>query len=162
MDSDKIVRQHLSTLLQGKGAHLTFQEAVANFPAEHINTTPPKVPYTPWHLIEHLRLAQWDILEYIRDPDHISPDWPAGYWPDRDTTTDLAGWQTSIDRFQSDLQALQTIVADPATDLYEPIPHGYDGHTILREILIVADHNAYHVGELAILRQVMGTWPKGR
>ena len=145
-------------LLQGRGAHLPFEDAVADFPPEMINTRPPNVSYTPWHLVEHLRIAQWDILEYIRNPGYESPSWPEGYWPAPDAQADVAAWNATIDMFQRDLRDMQAIVEDPATDLLAPIPHGYDGHTILREVLILADHNAYHVGELAILRQVMGAW----
>jgi len=155
---DKALRRHLVNLLQGRGAHMPFEDAVADFPPDMINTRPPNVSYTPWHLIEHLRIAQWDILEYVRNPEHESPPWPEGYWPAPDAQTDVAGWNVSIEMFQRDLRDMQAIVEDPANDLLAPISHGYDGHTIMREALILADHNAYHVGELAILRQVMGAW----
>ncbi len=158
MTSDQILRVHLITLLQGKGAHLTFEDALANFPMEHINTRPPNVSYTPWHLAEHLNIAQWDILEYIRNPKHVSPQWPVGYWPSPDAQADAIAWNNTLQAFRDNLQTLIELVTNPATDLYTPIPHGYDGHTILREILLVADHNAYHIGEFAILRQVMNNW----
>ncbi len=158
MDSDQVLRERLVTLLQGKGAHMTFEQAVAGFPSQHVNTRPPKVPYTFWHLLEHLRITQWDILEYICDPDHVSPNWPEGYWPEQTAQTDAAGWEQSIGRFLSDRQALQDMVSDPDTDLFTPFPHGHGGHNILREVLIISDHNAYHVGELAILRQVVDIW----
>lgn len=159
---DQILRRHLVNLLQGRGAHMPFDDAVADFPPDMINTCPPNVTYTPWHLVEHLRLAQWDILEYVRNPRHESPPWPEGYWPAPDAQADAAAWNASLDAFRRDLRDMQAIVEDPATDLFAPIPHGYDGHTILREALILADHNAYHVGELAILRQVMGAWGKAQ
>ncbi len=162
MDTDQALRKHVLALLQARGAHLDFDDAVADFPLELINAFPPNVPYTPWHLVEHLRIAQWDILEYVRNPRHVSPPWPDGYWPDRSAKADAATWERSIQSFRSDLQAMQDMVADPQVDLFAPIPHGYGGHTVLREALLVADHNAYHVGELAILRQVMGAWPKDR
>ena len=158
MDSDQILRQHLVTLLKGRGAHMSVQDAVADIPDECINARPPNVSYTFWHLVEHIRIAQWDILEYVRNPAYVSPKWPEGYWPHPDAQTDRAGWDDSIRRFNEDLNAMEAIVLDPATDLLAPIPHGYDGHTILREVLLVADHNAYHTGELGILRQVMNTW----
>jgi hypothetical protein len=157
---DQILRRHLVNLLQGRGAHLPFEDAVADFPPEMINTRPPNVSYTSWHLVEHLRIAQWDILEYVRNPQYVSPSWPEGYWPAPDAQADTGTWNATIDMFQRDLRDMQAIVEDPATDLFAPIPHGYEGHTILREALILADHNAYHVGELAILRQVMGAWGK--
>lgn len=161
VDSDAVTREQLLALLRGRNAHMTFDDAVADFPMEHVNTRPPKVPYTPWHLLEHLRIAQWDILEFIRNPDHVSPEWPEGYWPPPDTETDAAGWHETIDAFRADLRAVQEIAKDPETNLFAPIPHAPD-YTIFREILLVADHNAYHVGEFAILRQVMQTWPAGR
>jgi hypothetical protein len=158
MNTDQALRKHVVALLDGRQAAMTFSDAVANFPMALINTNPPNVPYTCWHLIEHLRITQWDILEYCRDPQHVSPDWPAGYWPDRAAKTDAAGWQRTIDQFQADFQAMRALVLDPQTDLFAPIPHGYNGHTVLREALLIADHNAYHVGELGILRQVMNAW----
>lgn len=158
MSADKVVRQQLLSLLSGGNAHMGFDAAVARFPVEHINRKPPRVSYTPWHLLEHIRIAQWDILEFIRNPDHISPDWPEGYWPSPDEQADEAQWEKTIDEFRADMKALQDLVADPNTDLFGSIPHA-EGYTILREILVVADHNAYHIGEFAILRQVMGTWP---
>lgn len=156
--SDQHTRDQLVNLLTVEQAHMSFENAVRRFPAAHINTRPPNVEYTFWHLIEHLRLTQWDILDYIRNPHYQAREWPREYWPTPDATTDAAGWQHTIDQFLNDRAALVAIVQDPHTDLYSPIPHGYDGHTILREILIVADHNAYHVGELGILRQVVGIW----
>ena len=162
MDQDAILRKHLLVSLQGKGAHLTFDEAVADFPLHMINLQPLNVDYTPWHLLEHLRLAQADILDYLRNPDYAAPKWPDDYWPAADAQADAAAWEQSIQEFRRDLQELEDLVKDPATDFYTPIAHGYGGHTILREILLVADHNAYHIGELGILRQVMGAWPEDR
>lgn len=161
MSADEVVREELLALLRGRNAHMSFEQAVAGFPTEHINTQPPNVPYTPWHILEHIRIAQWDILEFIRNPDHVSPDWPAGYWPAHDEQADASRWEETINDFHADNQALQDIVTDPDTDFFAPIPHAPD-YTIFREILVVADHNAYHIGEFAILRQVMGTWPEDR
>ncbi|MBZ0299346.1 MAG: DinB family protein, partial [Anaerolineae bacterium] len=115
-------------------------------------------PYTPWHLVEHLRISQWDLLDYMRNPAYEYRDWPKGYWPAQDAHTDAAGWQQSLDGFRADLQAVVAIVRDPQMDLVAQIAHGEPGHTILREALLVADHNAYHIGELGILRQVMDAW----
>jgi len=159
MNKDEIVREQLLSLLQGGNAHMSFDQAVADFPLDEVNTHPPNVPYTPWRLLEHMRIAQWDILEFIRNPNHVSPEWPEGYWPAPDEQADESQWKETINRFQADLQALQEIVKDPDTDLYAPLPHG-EKYNILREILIVADHNAYHIGEFALLRQVMDTWPE--
>jgi hypothetical protein len=157
-NSDQSLRRHVIALLDGGQAAMTFSDVVANFPMSFINTNPPNVPYTFWHVLEHLRITQWDILEYVRNPEHVSPDWPIGYWPARTAQTDPSGWQHTIDQFRTDFQSMRAIVLDPKTDLFVPIPHGYGGHTILREALLVADHNAYHVGELGILRQVMNAW----
>ncbi len=158
MNPDETLRQQLVNLLLKRQAHMLFEDAVADFPPQHINGRPPGVEYTFWHLLEHLRICQYDILDYIRNPHYEAPNFPDDLWPSRDAETDLAGWQQTIDRFLADRQALVDIVQNPQTDLYAQIPHGWDGHNILREILVVADHNAYHLGELGILRQVMGLW----
>ncbi len=158
MSADEIIRDQLLALLRGGNAHMPFAEAVANFPLEHINTHPPHVPYSFWHLLEHLRLTQWDILDFIRNPDYQYVPWPTGYWPAPETQADEAQWNQTIAGFHADLQALEQLVRDPQTDLTAPIPHAPD-YTIFREILLVADHNAYHIGELGILRQIAGLWP---
>ena len=155
---DSATRQQLVNLLLEQQAHMSFENAAADFPEAHFNTHPPNVEYTFWHLIEHLRLCQWDILDYIVNPDYVTPEFPKGYWPEPNATTNPAGWHKTIAQFIADRQALVDMVNNPATDLYAQIPHGYPGHNILREILVVADHNAYHIGELGILRQVMGLW----
>jgi hypothetical protein len=157
MTDDGVLREQLIQLLRGGNAHLRFDEAVKSFPVEFINTRPPNVPYTPWHLLEHLRLAQWDILEFMRAPEHVSPKWPDGYWPPEDSVADEIEWKKTIDTFSADLKALQGIVLDGEIDLLAEIPHA-PGYTFLREILLVADHNAYHIGEFSIFRQIMGTW----
>lgn len=162
MANDQALRAQLVAQLSQRQAHLLFDDAVADFPLDKINVYPPDVPYTFWHLVDHLRFTQWDILDYMRNPNYQYAKWPQGYWPDPAAQTDAAGWEKTIADFRGDLQALIDIVQAPATDLYAQIPHGQPGHTILREILVVASHNAYHVGELAILRQVMGLWPQNR
>lgn len=159
MPDVQVLRSQILQLLSGRNAHYTFDDAVADYPLEAINQRPPNVPYTPWHLIEHLRIAQWDILEFMRDPEHVSPEWPKGYWPDPQSTTDATGWQQSLEGFRRDLAAVETMVQDESFDIIAEIPHA-PGYTYLREFLLVGDHNAYHVGEFAILRQVMGTWPQ--
>lgn len=161
MDLDKVAREQLLNLLRGGNAHMSFDQAIARFPMDKINLRPPNVPYTPWHLLEHIRIAQRDILEFIRSPEHISPSWPQGYWPEGGAEADETGWNETIRSFRRDLQALQDIVLDPDVNLYAPIPHAKN-YTIFREILVVSDHSAYHIGEFAILRQVMGTWPENR
>jgi hypothetical protein len=159
MTSDP-TRKQILTLLDGHGAHMTFEEAVADFPDGAINAFPPNVTYTPWHIIEHLRLTQLDMLEYVTSADYPRRDWPADYWPDPETRATPEEWAASVQAFQADRAQLQALVADPASDLDVPIPWT-PGHSLLRCVRIIADHNAYHVGEFAVLRQVMGTWPPG-
>ena len=140
---------------------MPFEAAVADFPAEGINRKVPDADYTPWHLLEHIRFAQVDILDYIRDRTYLEPTWPDEYWPPRDASATPTEFQATVEAFQRDRAALRDLVADPATDLFAVIPDTPD-HTIFREIRIIGAHNAYHIGEFAILRQVMGTWPPGR
>jgi hypothetical protein len=155
---DKSLREQLADLLAGNGAHMTFDEAVDDFPDEAINGRPPNVEYTPWHLLEHLRLTQADILDYVTNEAYEEPSWPADYWPPRDAIATRAMFDETIRAFRADLAALRALVLDRGRDLFAVIP-GTPGHTLLREARIDADHNAYHVGEFAVLRQVMGTWP---
>jgi hypothetical protein len=161
MDDDKALRRDLDRLLQGVDAHMTFDEAVAHFPTEAINSHAPNVSYTPWHLLEHLRITQKDILDYVRGDDYKELAWPAEYWPAGDAIADRAQFDATIAGFRADNAELREIVADPATDLFAVLP-GTPGHTVLREARVTADHNAYHVGEFAVLRQIMGTWPADR
>jgi hypothetical protein len=144
-------------LLRGGDAHLDFDSAVEDLPVGLRGAKPAGVPHTPWRLLEHLRIAQWDILEFSRNPRHVSPSFPDGYWPAGDAPPDDAAWDNTVLAFQTDLEAMCTLVADPATDLFAPIPHG-DGQTILREALLVADHNAYHLGQLIAVRRALGGW----
>jgi hypothetical protein len=155
--SDRAVRAHLLWLLRGGDAHLTFDRAVAGLPARLRGVRPAGLPYSPWMLVEHLRLAQWDILEFTRNPRHRSPPWPAGYWPQDAAPPDPAAWRSSLAAFRRDLRAMQRLVASPRTDLFARIPHG-EGQTVVREALLVADHNAYHLGQLVVLRRLLGAW----
>jgi hypothetical protein len=158
MNVDQELRQQLVNLLVVRQAHMAFEDAVADFPEAYINTRPENVAYSFWHLLEHLRICQYDILDYIRNPAYQTLNFPDDLWPAKAADTDWAGWQQTVDRFLADRQALVDIITDPASDLLAPIPHGWDGHNILREILVVADHNAYHIGEFAILRQTLKLW----
>jgi len=158
MTDDQRLRVHLVELLRGGGAHHRFETVIARFPADRRGVTAAGLPHTPWQVLEHMRICQRDILEYIRDPHYSAPNFPDDLWPAPDATTDEAGWRHTISQFQADLAALIAIINDPATDIYAQIPHGAPGHTILRESLIIADHNAYHIGEFAILRQILGLW----
>lgn len=156
---DKALRNHLVYLLRGGGAHLSFDDAVAGLPTALRGAKPSGVPHTPWRLVEHMRIAQWDILEFFRNAGHVSPKFPEGYWPKGDAPPTAADWDKSVESFRADLKAMQDLVADPRTDLYAPIPHGH-GQTILREALLVADHNAYHLGQLLVVRRCLGAWPE--
>ncbi|MEX0702971.1 MAG: DinB family protein [Planctomycetales bacterium] len=156
--NDRALREHLLYLLRGGGAHLSFDEAIADIPPEMRGAKVGDAPHTPWRLLEHMRIAQWDILEFSRNPRHVSPEFPEGYWPTGDAPPDAEAWDRSVAKFREDLAAMQDLVADPATDLFAPIPHG-EGQTILREALLIADHNAYHLGQLVMLRRCLAIWP---
>ncbi len=157
MSHDASLRKQLVSLLTEANAHATFDDAVKDMPADLRGKAPKGAEHSPWQLLEHLRIAQWDILEFSRDAKHISPEWPSGYWPAAPEPPDDKAWDNSIRAFRKDLQAMCDLVADPATDLYGKIPHG-DGQTILREALLVADHNAYHIGQLVLVRRLLGAW----
>jgi uncharacterized damage-inducible protein DinB len=155
--SDQILRDHLVKPLRGGSAHLGFDEAIEGFPADLRGTKHQELPHTAWQLLEHLRLAQWDILDFSRNPDYVTPKWPDDYWPETAAPPDDAAWDRSVEQLRRDLKAMQDLVADPKTDLYAKIPWG-EGQTILREALLIADHNAYHVGQIVSLRQALGAW----
>lgn len=159
MSDDQELRRQLERMLTVRQAHMDFEEAVADFPEEHVNTRPPNLPYTFWHLLEHMRICQRDILDYIVADDYVWPDWPDDLWPDRAAETDPAGWQRTVDHFLADRKKLVDIIRDPNVDLFAPLPNsGEYEHNVLREINVVASHNAYHTSELAILRGVMDLW----
>lgn len=155
--SDEVLREQLLALLQGGHAHMGIEEAVKDFPAEAMNENAPNVSYTPWELLEHIRIAQWDILAFIRDPDHDSPDWPEGYWPGEGERATQEAWDETVAQIRSDRQALVDLVRNPETDLAAPLSHA-PAYNVLREVLIVADHAAFHLGEFALMREVMDTW----
>ncbi|MDR7420343.1 MAG: DinB family protein [Armatimonadota bacterium] len=153
---DRAVRQHLVWLLRGGHAHVYFDRALAGIPTRLRGVRPDGLPYSAWMLVEHMRIAQWDILEFSRNPRHVSPPWPEGYWP-KTAVPPAGAWAKSVDALRRDLRAMIAMVRDPKTDLYARIPHG-DGQTILREALLVADHNAYHLGQLLVVRRLLGAW----
>jgi hypothetical protein len=155
--TDTDLRQQLVSLLEGGNAHATFDDAVKNLAPELRGKTPRGAEHSPWQILEHLRIAQWDILEFSRDPKHQSPKWPEGYWPARPAPPDEKAWDKSVRAFRRDLKALCDLVAGESNDLFTPIPHG-DGQTLLREALLAADHNAYHVGQLVLVRRLLGAW----
>ena len=145
------------TCSRGGHAHLDFEKATAGLPIELRGAKPPGLPFTPWRLVEHMRIAQWDILQFSIDPHHVSPDFPDGYWPQVMPRLSSEAWDQAIAAFRADLKAMMDLIADPKTDLFTPLPHG-QGQTILREALLVADHNAYHLGQLVIVRRLLGAW----
>jgi hypothetical protein len=170
--NDAELRKHLVELLTGGHAHATFEQAVKNLPVElrgkvpkgaehsHPNDKDPSLGtpgHSPWQLLEHLRIAQWDILEFSRNAEHESPKWPEGYWPKEKAPADEKAWDKSVRAFKRDLKEMCALVEDEKTDLSAKIPHG-DGQTILREALLAADHNAYHVGQLVLVRKMLGAW----
>ena len=156
-DRDVFLREHLLELLNGGHAHATFDKAVKNLPVALRGKRPKGAEHSPWEVLEHLRIAQWDILEFSRNPAHQSPAWPSGYWPAKPAPPDEKAWDKSVRAFRRDLKAICALVENPSTDLYARIAHG-DSQTILREALLAADHNAYHLGELVLLRRLLGAW----
>ena len=159
MERERLV-EHLIELLQGASAHLPFEDLIAGWPVEQVGVRPAGAPHSGWEILEHMRIAQWDILEFSRSADHASPPFPKGYWPKGPTPPDPGAWERSIAAFRADLEAMQARVRDPGADLFTPFPWG-DGQTLLREALLVADHNAYHLGQLALLRRLLGLAPAG-
>jgi hypothetical protein len=152
------LRQHVVNLLAGKGAHADFDTAIKDLPAAARGKRPEGAEHSPWEVLEHLRIAQWDILEFSVNRDHTSPEWPSGYWPKSLAPESAVEWSQSVEHFRRDLKRMSALVSSEDTDLFGKIPHG-DGQTILREALLVADHNAYHIGELVLLRRLLGVWP---
>jgi hypothetical protein len=151
------LREHLLWLLEGGAAHATTEQALDNFPVEYVGVKPPRFPHTAWQILEHMRVMQWDTLEFMLKPEHISPKFPLGYWPQFAKPKDRQEWERTVDNFHRDLSAILDLVKNPGIDLLEPIPHG-SGQTYLREILLVTDHNAYHLGQIVTLRRTLNIW----
>lgn len=161
-DKDAALRQHLVELLRGEHAHVGLEPALRNVPPRLRGARPDGVEHSLWQLLEHLRLGQWDILEFSRDPAHVSPPWPDGYWPAGGAEPPEAGaWDRAVAALLADLAAIERLVADPATDLLAPFPHG-KGQTLLREAMLAADHNSYHLGQIVALRRLLGDWPPAK
>jgi hypothetical protein len=156
---DKSLRDHLIELLNGGHAHATFDAIIANIPSNLRGKKPANYPHSLWMLLEHLRLAQSDILEFSRNPKYRAPKWPDDYWPKTAAPPTPAAWNASIKKFRADLKATQALVKNPKTDLFAKIPWG-DGHTILREVLLLADHNSHHLAQIIDLRRLLSNWPK--
>jgi DinB superfamily len=158
-DGITVVREELVRLLKGGGAHVQFMDALEGFPAAKRGSYVQGLPHTGWQLLEHARIAQWDILEFSRNPTHVSPEFPEGYWPKTPGPQSEEEWDDSVAGFRRDLREMIRLVENPRTDLYAKLPHG-EGQTILREALVLADHNSYHLGQLVNLRRALGSWPE--
>ena len=154
---EKALREQVVSLLSGRGAHVDWKATFRGIPLKLRGVRPAGLPYSLWELLEHMRIAQWDILEFSRDAKHVSPNWPAGYWPAMKTPPSTKAWDKSLKAFARDLQSMQKLVANRKTDLFAKIPHG-TGQTILREALLVADHNSYHLGQVLTVRRLLGNW----
>jgi len=158
-EHEALLREQLVSLLKGGGAHIQFMDAVENFPAAKRGTYAQGLAHTGWQLLEHVRIAQWDILEFSRNGAHVSPEFPEGYWPKAPGPVSEEEWNKTVEAFQRDLREMIKLVENPRTDLYAKIAHG-QGQNILREALVLADHNAYHLGQLVDLRRALGSWPE--
>jgi hypothetical protein len=154
MKDDKSLREHVLYLLKGDGAHLDLDAVTQDLPTSARGQRPRGSPHSPWEVLEHLRIAQMDVLESTRNPNHASPEFPGGYWPNSPTPPDEKAWDESAAAFRADLRALTDLAANPSHDLLALIPNS-DGQTILRKVFTVADHNAYHLGQLLLLRQLL-------
>lgn len=156
-ENDRSLREHLANLLDGRQAHVEMAAAIDKLAFEDLATKPEGVPWTLWELFEHIRIAQWDIVEFSKSAEHQSPEFPKGYWPESSQPRDVDAWQQSVASFRRDLEAMKEVVCDPEVDLHAKIPHG-DGQTILREAMLVADHNTYHLGQMVLVMKMLGRW----
>lgn len=161
-EADREIRSQLVSTLESGHNHMSLAEATKAFPTSAINSHLPRVPYSFWHLVEHIRLTQKDMLDYMTSTSYVEPPFPQGYWPGKNARATSAQWRQSLGRFHEDLEAVIELVRDPARDLFAAVPNSAGQHTVFRCCLVIADHNSYHIGELAIGRQVAGLWPKGR
>jgi uncharacterized damage-inducible protein DinB len=157
-DPDAALRDHLARVLGWGDAHATFDAAVQGLAPEHRGVRPTGLPHSAWELLEHLRITQRDILDFCRDPEYEEPAWPDDYWPPEPVPPSTAAWEESAAAFRADREEMQRFAADPSVGLLAAIPHG-TGQTYLRELLLVADHNAYHLGQLVLVRRLLGAWP---
>jgi hypothetical protein len=157
MNPDQLLRQHLLELLDGGHAHATFEEVIKDFPAKFRGEVPKGLPHSAWMLLEHMRIAQWDILDFSRNSKYQAMKWPEDYWPKNSAPASALEWERSVHSFRDDLEAMRRLVRDPNTDLFAKIPWG-EGQTVLREAMLVADHNAHHLGQMIDIRRLLGIW----
>ena len=153
---EKALREAIGKVLNRSEAHVDWKEALEGVPAKARGVRPTGSPHSLWELLEHARIAQWDILEFSRDPKHVSPDFPSGYWPESPAPPNEAAWDRSAKEFLSDMEAMRKLLAQ-TKDLPGAIPHG-SGQTVFREALLAADHNAYHLGQFVLVRRLLGAW----
>jgi len=159
LTDDKSLRDYLRRALGWGEAHVGWKKVVGKFPPKDRGRRPEGAPHSGWELLEHMRIATWDIFEFSRDAKHVSPDWPEGYWPKKPSPPNAAAWAKSVRSLEQDLERMGKLVADPKTDLTAPIPRG-SGQTILRQALLIVDHNSYHLGQLVLVRRLLGCWPE--
>jgi hypothetical protein len=159
MTNNNSLRKHLVAQLDGGHVYAPFAKIIANFPPKFRGTIPKGLPHSAWMLLEHLRIAQRDILDFSRNPKYVAPKWPEDYWPKKSSPPSAAAWNKSVKSFQDDLSAMKKLISNPKTDLFAKIPWG-DGQTILREALLIADHNAHHLGQIIDVRRLLGLWGK--
>lgn len=157
MNTDQLLRKHLLELLEGGHAHATFDQVMEDFPAKYRGEVPSGLPHSAWMLLEHMRIAQWDILDFSRNPKYKGMKWPAEYWPKERAPRNTLEWEKSVHAFHGDLEAMKKLVSDPKTNLFAKLPWG-EGQTVLREAMLVADHNAHHLGQLIDVKRVLGIW----
>jgi DinB superfamily len=157
-DPHTALREHLLAMLRGGHAHLVFRDAIADWPAKLRGVKPPGQPFTAWRILEHMRITQWDIVEFSKSATHVSPEFPDGYWPKDDAAPDAGAWDQSVTQIEQDAREMKRLVSDPTSDLFARIPHG-TGQTLLREALVLANHTSYHLGQLVLLRRLVGAWP---
>ena len=157
VNTDQSLRKHLIELLDGGHAHSSFDQVIKDFPAKFRGEIPHGLPHSAWMLLEHMRITQWDILDFSRNPKYKGLKWPAEYWPKNPAPASVVEWETSVQAFQQDLDAMKKLVADPKTDLFAKFPWG-EGQTVLREAMLVADHSAHHLGQIIDVRRLLGIW----
>ncbi len=159
MSADTDLREQLVQNIRGGHAHATFEDVVRDFPPDRAGTRPKGCPHSAWELLEHMRLAQNDILRFSKSADYVSPKWPEGYWPQTARPADTGDWEKSVRAFRRDRKAFEALIEDPSQNLHKKFPWG-DGQTLLREALLIIDHNSHHLGQLLLVRRLLGLWPK--
>ncbi len=157
MDKNNLLRKELISYLERPHTHALLNDAIKNFPEKLINKKPPNIPYSFWQMLEHIRISQWDMIDFIQNPNYKELQWPKEYWPDENEKATKKMWDDCVKKFENDIITLRKIIENPETDLFAPIPHG-TGQTIFREALQVIDHASYHMGQLIVMRRMVGEW----